>query len=330
MGYSLANTLKNIINADSSTFRFVDEWFNESPFIVAHTSGSTGTPKEIQLLKSDMIESATATCRFFNINNNSTLVTPLSADYIAGKMMIVRAIVSGAKLYIEQPSNQPLKLDYGKIDLLPLVPSQIDWLLSDCKYINNIRNLIIGGGALSPTKERELINRGINAYATYGMTETCSHIALRHLSSQLYHTLPHITVKSDNRNCLVINLSRFSFKSLVTNDIVEIVDSSHFKWIGRFDNVINSGGIKLFPETIEQKLSSIIPYPFYIVGEPDEHWGEIVALYIETADCINKKVLLNQAKSLLDKYSVPKKITCVKHFCRTGSGKIKRIIYKDL
>lgn len=327
MGHSLTNTLKNIINADSSTLRFVDEWLNESPFIVAHTSGSTGKPKEIQLLKSDMIESATETCRFFNINNNSTLVSPLSADYIAGKMMIVRAIVSGAKLYVEQPSNQPLKLDYGEIDLMPLVPSQIDWLLSGCKYISNIRNLIIGGGALSPTKERELINRGLNAYATYGMTETCSHIALRHISSQLYHTLPHITVATDYRDCLVINSPRFSFKSIVTNDIVELVDSTRFKWIGRFDNVINSGGIKLFPETIEQKLASVISCPFYIVGEPDDHWGEIVSLYIETG-YIDKEDILNKATSLLDKYSIPKKITCVQQFYRTESGKIKRIIHK--
>lgn len=329
MGYSLANTLKNIINADSSTSHFVDEWFNESPFIVAHTSGSTGTPKKIRLLKSDMIESATATCRFFKINEKCSLVSPLSAEYIAGKMMIVRSIVSGAKLFIEQPSNQPLKLDYGEIHLLPLVPSQIDWILSDCKYIKNIKNLIVGGGALSPAKETELINRGLNAYATYGMTETCSHIALRRISSQLYHTLPHISVATDNRDCLVINSPRFSFKSIITNDIVELVDSTRFKWIGRFDNVINSGGIKLFPETIEQKLASVISCPFYIVGEPDEHWGEIVSLYIET-DYIDKEDIINKATSLLDKYSIPKKITCVKQFCRTESGKIKRIIHKKL
>ena len=326
MADSVRNTLKRIHNADYLTIDFINEWYNDSLYITAHTSGSTGTPKKIQLLKQDMIESAIATCKYFGINESSTLVLPLSTNYIAGKMMIVRAIVSGAKLWIEEPSNTPIKNDYGQIDLLPIVPPQSDWLASDCKFSMNINNLIIGGGVLSDIQEKRLIQRGINAYATYGMTETCSHIALRHIMTDVYKTLPNITVSVDSRNCLIINAPNFSFKTVTTSDIVKLIDDTHFKWVGRYDNVINTGGIKVFPEEIEQKLNPIIHAPFFIHGRNNDKWGSCVVLYIESQP-FNTNTLITQMHSILNKYSIPKEIIFVSQFIRTESGKIKRMNY---
>lgn len=326
MANTIDNTLSLIHNADESTIRFISEWHNENEYIIANTSGSTGTPKKIKLLKSDMIASAKATCVFFNINSTSTLVSPLSANYIAGKMMIVRAIISGACLWIEEPSNKPLNRDYGIIDLLPIVPSQIEWLLTNCRYTQNVKNLLIGGGAVPHKSEINLIKKGVNAFVSYGMTETCSHIALRNISTSIYETLPSITVENDNKKRLIINTPQFSFDKVSTNDIVEIIDERHFRWIGRYDNVINSGGIKCYPEDIEQKLSQYIDFPFYIIGEPDEKWGEKIVLYIET-ETINRQSLMEKITKVLDKYHLPKEIKCIKKFNRTESGKIKRVIF---
>lgn len=326
MGNTISDTLAHIFNANEVALKFIHEWHNDLPYIEAHTSGSTGTPKKIKLLKQDMIESAIATCKFFEISKSSTLVLPLSANYIAGKMMIVRAIVSGADLWIEEPSNTPIKKDYGQIDLLPIVPSQIDWIINESTDSNQIRNLIIGGGAISPTREQALISSKINAFATYGMTETCSHIALRHVTKKEYTTLPDISISHNDRNCLVIDAPKFSFNRIVTNDIVEIVDSNHFIWLGRYDNIINSGGVKIVPEQIEEIISKIIPFPFYIIGEKDDKWGEVVSLYIETT-YIDEKEIINKASEILDKYTVPKRIKCIAEFERTPNGKIKRKHY---
>lgn len=326
MANTIDNTLSLIHNADESTIRFISEWHNENEYIIANTSGSTGTPKKIKLLKSDMIASAKATCVFFNINSTSTLVSPLSANYIAGKMMIVRAIISGACLWIEEPSNKPLNRDYGIIDLLPIVPSQIEWLLTNCRYTQNVKNLLIGGGAVPHKSEINLIKKGVNAFVSYGMTETCSHIALRNISTSIYETLPSITVENDNKKRLIINTPQFSFDKVSTNDIVKIIDERHFRWIGRYDNVINSGGIKCYPEDIEQKLSQYIDLPFYIIGEPDEKWGEKIVLYIET-ETINRQSLMEKITKVLDKYHLPKEIKCIEKFNRTESGKIKRDIF---
>ncbi len=326
MGNTIDNTLTHIFNADETALKFIHEWYNDLPYIEVHTSGSTGTPKNIQLLKQDIIKSAITTCNFFCIDKSSTLVLPLSANYIAGKMMIVRAIVSGASLWIEEPSNAPIKKDYGQIDLIPIVPSQIDWITNGSTYSNQIRNLIIGGGAISQQREQALISSKINAFATYGMTETCSHIALRNITTKEYTTLPDIFISHDDRNCLVIDAPKFSFKRIITNDIVEIIDSSHFYWLGRYDNIINTGGVKVVPEQIEEKLSKIIPHQFYIIGEKDDKWGEVVSLYIETTD-IDEKEITNQISQILDKYSIPKLIKCIPEFERTPNGKIKRRNY---
>lgn len=319
-----------IHNADDAVRRFVDEWNNDSPHVVAHTSGSTGTPKEIRLLKSDMVRSASATCTKFGIGRGSVMVLPLSADYIAGKMMIVRAMVSQAHLWIESPSNRPLIRDYGMIDLLPVVPSQLEWLLEDTSLLSSVRNLIVGGGAISSDLEMRLSRSGVNAYASYGMTETCSHVALRRIGddSATYEALPGIEFDVDERGCLIVNADGFSFGSLVTNDMVHLVDRYRFRWKGRWDNVINTGGIKLFPEAVEQRISSSMTLPpFYLVGRPSEKWGEEVVMYIESGSKkMNVSDIVSCLRKILNRYEMPKEIITVSNFERTASGKVKRVL----
>lgn len=326
MGYSGIKLDRAIIyNADDNVKMFLDEWHNNNNYVNAHTSGSTGAPKKICLTKKDMEKSAIATCSYFGITEKSILVLPLSPNYIAGKMMIVRAIVSGAKLFIEKPSNNPIKQDYGTIDLIPIVPSQINSVIKS-SYSSNIKNVIIGGGAIPKDVELKIINSGINSYASYGMTETCSHVALRHIvnGGDIYESLSGFTFSVDNRKCLIISAPDFSFNTIITNDIVELFDSTHFKWIGRWDNVINSGGIKIYPEEIEKTLSEIIVDPFYITATPDDKWGEVVTLYVENQQINIHELETNIKQKLTNHFYYPKKIITVGKFNRTSTGKIIR------
>ncbi|MEZ3590463.1 MAG: AMP-binding protein [Muribaculaceae bacterium] len=311
--------------------RFLSEWDNGEPFVTAHTSGSTGKPKEIRLRKLDMIASAEATCRFFGIDGASRLALPLSADYIAGKMMIVRAIVSGASLYIEQPSNRPsLGGENGEdIDLLAIVPSQLEWLVANPRIASRVKAVIIGGAPLTPAQEAQAASLSWEAYATYGMTETCSHVALRKLgrADRLFHALPEITFSTDSRGCLVIGMPRFSFGRIVTNDIVRLESPVAFEWLGRYDNVINSGGIKIFPEEVEKRLD-FIGRPYFIIGRPHPKWGEEAVLYIEgEVGDVDAAAIMEKARTVLDRRSVPKEVIAVSRFERTDSGKVKRRLY---
>ncbi len=305
---------------------FIAEWENDSPFVIAHTSGSTGTPKEVRLLKSDMQASGRATIRFFNLSPESCLFLPLSPSYIAGKMQIVRAIEAGCSLVVEEPSNHPLHTlpeDAGRISLLPIVPSQVDGVLNS-GFADRIDHIIVGGAPLSPESEKRIIASGIPAYATYGMTETCSHVALRKLGEEEFTALPGFRFSCDGRGCLVIESDTMSFGRLVTNDIVSLTGADRFRWTGRFDNIINSGGLKIYPEEIERQISPLLPpgCRFYITSRPSAQWGEEAVLVTDMRDV--EPDLLATIKTLVGSRRAPKAIVRVDEIPLTSSKKIIR------
>lgn len=299
------------------------EFAGQEPYITAHTSGSTGAPKEIRLSKADMRVSAEATCEFFGIDRDSLISAPLSVDYIAGKMMIVRGIVSGARVVLTEPSNRPdLSGIDGMIDLLAVVPSQVPHIIDN--YADRVRNLLIGGAQLPAAVEQRLIGMPFDAYVSYGMTETCSHVALRRAGSPLYRAMPGVMFETDSAGRVAIVADKYSFGSLQTNDIVRLHDPYTFEWLGRADNVINTGGIKVFPEEIERVLSHYISEPIYISGESDDKWGTRVILNIESDTQADIASVMELCRRHLPAHAVPKDIRVHKSFDRTSSNKIIR------
>lgn len=308
---------------------FMSEWRNDLPYVIAHTSGSTGTPKEIRLLKEDMRSSALRTNAFFGITAESTLVLPLSPQYIAGKMMIVRSLVVGCKLHCIEPTNQ-LSLDCHA-DLLAIVPSQVDELVMQKGVSGLCRNVIIGGAQLSESRSRAVLDAGLNAYVTYGMTETCSHVALARVTDaeRIYHALPDVTFATDADGCLVINVPYLSIGKVVTNDCVQLVDNRSFKWLGRRDNVINTGGIKVMPEQLEDEIRRYADFEFYVVGAPDEKWGERIELVAECTEAELAALMADLRAKLSHKY-MPKAARAIVKLPRTANGKVKRLTIANL
>jgi O-succinylbenzoic acid--CoA ligase len=373
---------------------FVAGWLDAQEAVVAHTSGSTGAPKVIRLPKQDMRVSARATNLRFGINAESRLLCPLSANYIAGKMMIVRAMEADCEVAFCKPSNSFWTADeviayvnQGPVDLLPIVPSQCNALLEVAAQqtseameiaakgagamgvawrqgiaLGNIRNVIIGGAAVAPEMERRLLEAmpaDMDIFATYGMTETCSHVALRPLGCDYFTAMPGISFGQDTRDCLTIFAPAYSFGQLQTNDIVSRYDKQQaaiddtnatvanqqestvsqqesadnnqpasrflrFRWLGRFDNVINTGGIKVFPEELERLLAGRLPQRFYIKGEPDEKWGEAVVLVTEPT-ALSDSEIREACAATLQAYQVPKRIRRIEEIPLTSNGKIRRI-----
>jgi O-succinylbenzoic acid--CoA ligase len=304
---------------------FLNEWQSNGDYMIAHTSGSTGAPKEIRLLKSDMIASAKATNDFFGVRSGDNLVCPLSLNYIAAKMMAVRAIVADANLILIRPSND---LNFNcNAKILAIVPSQVDSLIAQPQLKTLIENVIIGGAPLVDEKRQELITLGYNAFETYGMTETCSHVALKHITEDSFSAVENITFDVDNRDCLIVNVPHMSIKRVITNDVVKLYDNKTFTWLGRYDNVINSGGIKIHPEVLEKQIAEILgsKYTFYIAGAPHPKWGQQVILIIEANQDTANQIMSELAIHLDHKY-LPKKVIAVRKIQRTSNGKIIRQI----
>lgn len=312
---------------------FLKEWFNPDEYVIGRTSGSTGNPKETRLLKKDMLKSARITNTFFKIGQKTNMLLCLSPSYIAGKMMIVRALAAQANLWVVPPSSSPLSHFSEEVDFAAMVPMQVDTTLSTpetTERLNRIRQVIIGGAAISPLLHKKLQYVSSRCFGTYGMTETVSHVGLRHLNgpqaSDLYFALDKVRFATDDRDCLIIHTPHLHTGKFTTNDIVRLIDEQHFEWLGRYDNVINSGGIKLFPETLEQKLAPYITQRFFITSQPDDYLGEKAVLVIEDSPWDEKRcaTLKEQIKHVLSPYEVPKNILFQNPFRETYSGKIIR------
>lgn len=311
---------------------FLIEWFDASDFIKVKTSGSTGKPKLIELKKEYMVNSALATGLFFDLPDKTTALLCMPVKYIAGKMMLVRAMVLGWQLDVVEAASNPLKNVKRKYDFMAMVPLQ---LYNSIDKIYLVKKLIVGGGAVSDDLMSKIKNVSTEIFASYGMTETITHIAVKPLNLaaiknkkiQNYSVFPNIIIAKDQRDCLVIDAPKLSDKKIITNDLVDIISNNEFEWKGRFDNIINSGGIKLIPEQIEAKLSKIIKQRFFITGLPDDVLGEKVVLIIEGA---NFTIDFSAINEILSKYEVPKRVLFIDHFFETATKKILRHKTLDL
>jgi len=303
---------------------FLLDWIDKKDFIPVKTSGSTGTPKEIFLKKEHMVNSAKTTGAYFDLWPGQSALLCLPGDYIAGKMMFVRAMVLGLEMDWVPPSSTPLKNSNRCYHFCAMVPMQLENSLDE---INHIKTLIVGGAPVSVDLKAKVQDKTTEIFETYGMTETITHVAVKKINNgakDCFETLPNISIEKDKRNCLVINAPDLNNGQLATNDIVELVSDKEFKWLGRYDNVINSGGVKLFPEQIELKLASIIQSRFFVAGIPDEELGQKLILLVEKKD--EDLALFNKVKSLeaLEKFQIPKDILFVERFVETVNGKISR------
>lgn len=321
---------------------FVVEWRNEGDFIECHTSGSTGTPKCILLPKHQMEASARRTIDFFQIPEGSHFYSCIAPDFIGGKMQAVRSEICNGTLSWETPSNRPAGLFqiHKKIDLLSVVPSQMHWILDNASSLPEVDVILIGGSPI-PNALRERIGKsGFNAWETYGMTETASHVALRRVASGVdsFKPLPGIRVSIvqdcnvndpseegvDSAGCLAIDIK--GWQRVVTNDLAEINPDGTFRILGRKDNMIITGGKKVSPEEVERILSPTVQCPLMISWEPDSLWGQKIVAIVETTEEIDdttKERIIKEWHSLLPGHMVPKEIICAQ-IPRTANGKFMR------
>jgi len=296
---------------------FILDWFDNKSYVLMQTSGTTGTPKTIEVSKQAMVNSAIATGEYFNMGEGIKALHCLPTQYVAGKMMLVRAFILGWDMDIAEPTATPLDRNDHVYDFAAMVPLQAQ---QSVRKLNQVKTLILGGAKVSSALASELQNLQTEVFETYGMTETITHIAAKHIDESAFEALPNITLSTDSRGCLVIHADSLTNEPVVTNDVADVINKTHFIWLGRYDNVINSGGIKLYPEQIEEKLAAHINRRFFVKGMPDEALGEKLVLVVEgdTYD-INPEIF-----SILGKYERPKEVLFTNKFAETGSGKLQR------
>lgn len=303
---------------------------NKDSVITFKTSGSTGNPKPIELKKTALVTSATKTINYFQLKEKSCAALCLSVEHIAGAMMLIRSMVGGLTLHVFPSSTKTIDYITLPIDFIAIVPLQLESCLSSNKGLNNIRscrNILVGGAPITASLNDQLIEKKINAFHSYGMTETITHIALKKIGlsgSGFYKTLDGISVES-KKGALSINYPEISDLSIETNDRVELLDQTSFRWLGRLDHVINSGGIKISPELVEDKISKGIDTPFILGGIPDSKFGEKLVIVLQEKSEIKVSMSKEFFTEYVDKFETPKAYSVINQLVWNKNNKIDRI-----
>ena len=316
-----------------SVEEFIAEWHSDSAYVRVQTSGSTGAPKPMLVEKRRMQNSARITCDFLGLKAGDTALLCMSLDYIAGKMMVVRSLERGLRLLAVEPSGHPLMALADRIDFAAMVPLQV-WntlqVPEERARLEGIKHLIIGGGAIDEAMADELRAFPNAVWSTYGMTETLSHIALRRLNgpeaSEWYTPFPSVSVSLTDEDCLVIDAPEVCAQQLVTNDIAELSADGRFRILGRKDNVICSGGIKIQAEEVERQLQPHLHEPFLISKRRDAKFGEIVVLLTEGSVDEARQI----CERILTQYHRPRAYVHIDHIPLTETGKPARRVAQQL
>ena len=321
-------------NREAAHFRHT--FLNAEPSLSVQTSGSTGQPQRLSVEKQRMVRSAEATLRFLRIPNGSTALLCLPLKFIAGQMMVVRSLVGSLSLRAVCPSSRPLATLHDAPFFAAMTPMQVFESLRsphDRRLLRRIRRLLIGGGSISPTLEEELRDFPNEVWSSYGMTETLSHIALRRLNgpqaSETYRPLPGVRLSLSSEGTLIIDAPGITDGALTTNDLAEISGDGSFRILGRRDNVICSGGLKLRIEELETRLASL-PVRFFITSLPDERLGEAVTLLFEPREGMETATLDTLCRHLLPPHAVPRHFVAVPRLPFTDTGKPARAEAKRL
>ena len=339
--YSFRNSVP-LNGYEAKTLEFCRDWLNGVQEFPIHTSGSTGTPKQITLTRKQMEISAQRTLKLLSLKADEHMLVCLNTEYIAGMMMIVRGLLADMQMTIVEPVGNPLTLTPSDevYHFSSFVPMQLQTILHEnggaLERLDNMKAILVGGAPVSFSLQRELQQLQVPVYHTYGMTETSSHIALRLLNganaADYYETITGVTIGQDNRGCLTITADLTANETLVTNDIVEILTPTRFRWIGRADNTINTGGVKVQTEVVEvavsEALAELEQAPrFFVASQPDELLGEKVILVLEgeplTEDA--EQLVMDKLRSLLRKFEIPKDVFYSAAFSETASGKVSRL-----
>ncbi len=328
-------SLPELLGAEEPWLRqlgeFLHEWWDEKPDMDFQTSGSTGKPKTVRFTKDQCRESARRTLTYFNIPVGGTALLCLPTTYVAGKMMVVRALVGSLNLVAILPSSNPWPTSLPPIDFAAVTPHQLASLDARTAVERTMRPtgvLLVGGAPLSPALEASLQKINCRIYETYGMTETLTHVAVRRLGSSgtsVFSAIPDVALSTDSEDCLVIRAEYLGSHPVHTRDRVRMVGEHQFQWLGRHDRVINSGGIKIHPEEVEAQIGmGLQKQPFFIHPLPDERFGEKVVLWVEGE---STPILEKHISELLETITGPEKpreYHILPQFQRTTTGKIDR------
>ncbi|GAA3553591.1 o-succinylbenzoate--CoA ligase [Amycolatopsis ultiminotia] len=313
--------------------------------VVIATSGSTGAPKGVLLSSRTLAASATATHARLGGAGHWLLATP--AHYIGGLQVLIRARLAGTKPAFL--TGEGFRTDAFAAAAAPvlaeegprytaLVPTQLVRLLDDggagLDAAKAFDAIVLGAAATSPKLRARAAEAGVRIVPAYGMSETAS--------GCVYDGLPldgvRVEPDADERLCisgdvlahgyrLAPELTADSFRDgwFRTSDRGRLLPDGRVEVLGRADDVINTGGVKVSAGAVERVLGSCPGVrDACVVGLPDPEWGEAVVALVVAEQQVEAAGLRAAVRTELGTAATPKRVEFTAELPLRGPGKIDR------
>ena len=306
----------------------------DEPGMVVQTSGTTGTPKRMEHSRAAVLASVEDTLKHWDLGAGTRALLALPTSFVAGQAMIVRSLVGAWELEIIEPSSAPSW--NGEKDFVALTPHQArGWIAQGS---GTTVKLLLGGGPVSKSLLGMLLDskRVEDVWESYGLSETLTHVAARKLQTiddlqSPFQPLPGVTIETNEEGCAVIHAPSRNV-TLETRDCIEELPTGGFLWLGRADDIINSGGVLVHPAEVERAFETFMPAwvsDWAAFGKADDTLGEAVVLRLTgtVPEDVDAKMILEEWREMLKAMLGPAKTPRTLEWGelpRTDRGKLQR------
>jgi O-succinylbenzoic acid--CoA ligase len=340
---TVVSSLRPVSGTAEEILGLLREWDaaeNPEPLVIA-TSGSTGRPKRVVLSRDALRASALATQE--RLGGPGRWVLNLPPSYVAGVQVLYRSVVAGTEPILIDSSLADAVETSSDRTYVSLVPTQLVRLLSTPEHGSERRALarfdavLIGGGPLSPAVRARAEADGVRVVQTYGMSETCG--------GCVYDGRPldGVEVRIDDEGQVLLRGPVLfdgyegdperTARTLVdgwfrTDDLGGLDDDGRLRVLGRADDVIISGGVKVPAQAVATMLTAESDVRgVAVVGVPDEEWGEQVVAVVATDGALS----LDHLRSLVEPRTwAPRRLVLVEQIPELSNGKPDRVAIKEL
>jgi O-succinylbenzoic acid--CoA ligase len=306
--------------------------------LVVHTSGTAGDPKLVQFDRAAIDAAVASSALALEATPHDPWLCCLPLAHVGGLLVLMRGVLLGASVTVHPGFDPAAVAAEDRAVFTSIVPTMLARLLDAQVDLARFRAILVGGAHLSPDLRERAEHAGARVIETYGLTESCGGVVYDGLP------LPGVQMRIDDDGGIQLKgptvMRSYRFDDAATaaaftkdgwlrpGDAGEIDREGRLHVVGRIDDLINTGGEKVWPHEVEAALRDH-PQVAEVAagGRLDPEWGQRVVVWVVPADGSDPpglEGLREFAAGTIARHKLPRELVLVPELPRTFSGKVRR------
>ena len=307
--------------------------------LIIPTSGSSARPRLVELTRHAVEAAVSASLAALEADEADGWVSCLPLAHIGGLLVVLRSLLAGSPLVFRQSDDL---LPPAGVRFIAVVPTLLARTLDAGTDLGGYAAIVVGGGGMEDGLARRAKAAGARCVVTYGLTQSCGGVIYDGLP------LPGVSVRTSDAGEVELGgptlmrgyrdgdaggkstpeQSDFTADGwLRTGDAGWIDDRGRLRVRGRLDDLIVSGGEKIWPGDVEACLRG---HPGVadcaVFGRHDATWGRRVVAAVVPRDPDAPPTLAelrDRVGAVLGRHRAPRELLIVGSLPRTGLGKVR-------